>query len=583
MNTQTDKTKGKPRANRSAERDIIALGIAVAALILFVGTGGALMPQIVRSWLGVADAPNMLLTNAVLLNIALLIFGWRRYKELNQEVSVRRDAEERAHELAQTDPLTGCLNRRSGPAAVHDLCATADEQGRDVAVLMVDLDNFKQINDLNGHQMGDRVLTSVVKRIRSLLPADGVIARIGGDEFICALPFDPKAKESVDQFIESLISKVSQPIEHNRFCVEATVSVGVSSFSEIPSTIAEASVGRPLDQSEPEHAETPKHAEPEDDNLIERHSEIMIHQADIAMYHAKKRGRNRFFWFEPQMEDELRVRNELETGIRRGIALGEFIPFYEQQVDLETGELVGFEMLARWKSPRFGLVEPEIFIPIAEEIDVISGLSESLIRQALEDAKNWDSKLSLSVNVSPLQLRDPWFAQKLLHLLVESGFPPERLEVEITESCLHENIGAVRSIVTSLKNQGIRLSLDDFGTGYSSLAQLRNLPFDRLKIDRSFVAELTDNGHGADLVAAIVSLGKGLDLPVTAEGVENDQIRKMLQSMGNMKGQGYLYGKPEDAQATLMRLANLNLISSASDEGSADPKTASEEGERKTG
>lgn len=562
MTKQTDKTRDKASANRSAERDIIALGIAVAALILFVGTGGAVMPQIVRSWLGMAEAPNMLLTNAVLLNIALLIFGWRRYKELNQEVSVRRDAEERAHELAQTDPLTGCLNRRSGPAEVHALCMAADEQGRDVAVLMVDLDNFKQINDLNGHQMGDRVLTCVVKRIRSLLPADGIIARIGGDEFICALPFDPKAKESVDQFVETLIQKVSQPIEHNRFCVEATVSVGMASFGAPPNTAS-----APSSQSD----------------LPDRISEILIHQADIAMYHAKKRGRNRFFWFEAQMEDELRIRNELETGIRRGIALGEFIPFYEQQVDLETGELLGFEMLARWQSPRFGLVEPEVFIPIAEEIDVISNLSESLIQQALEDAKSWDSKLSLSVNISPLQLRDPWFAQKLLHLLVESGFPPERLEVEITESCLHENIGAVRSIVTSLKNQGIRLSLDDFGTGYSSLAQLRNLPFDRLKIDRSFVAELTNDGHGADLVAAIVSLGKGLNLPVTAEGVENDQVRKMLQAMGNMKGQGYLYGKPEDAQATLMRLANLNMLSGErADEASAE-NSAQKEPKRGTG
>lgn len=550
MKKHHDDTRDSTEASRFAERDIIALGIAVAALILFVGTGGAVMPQILRSWLGVAEAPSMLLTNAVLLNIALLIFGWRRYKELNLEVIDRRRAEERARELAQTDPLTGCLNRRSGPDAIADICKTAAAEGRDIAVLMVDLDDFKQINDLNGHQMGDRVLTCVVKRIRSLLPADGVIARIGGDEFICALPFDPKAKESVDQFVEALITKVSRPIEHNRCCVEATVSVGI------------AALGSDALDCETKVEPTSYAGEGEEPRQGDPQSEALIHRADIAMYHAKKRGRNRFFWFEPQMEDELRVRNELETGIRRGITSGEFVPFYEQQVDLETGELLGFEMLARWQSPRFGLVSPEIFIPIAEEIDVISELSETLIRQALNDAKSWDPKLTLSVNVSPLQLRDPWFAQKLLRLLVESGFPAARLEVEITESCLHENIGAVHSIVTSLKNQGISLSLDDFGTGYSSLAQLRNLPFDRLKIDRSFVAELADEGHGSDLVAAIVSLGKGLNLPLTAEGVETDQVRKALQGMGGMKGQGYLYGKPEDAQATLIRLADLGLLAS---------------------
>jgi EAL domain-containing protein (putative c-di-GMP-specific phosphodiesterase class I) len=260
------------------------------------------------------------------------------------------------------------------------------------------------------------------------------------------------------------------------------------------------------------------------------------------------------------MESELRFRNELETGIRAGIAQGEFVPFYEQQIDLETGDLVGFEMLARWKSPQFGLVSPEIFIPIAEEIDLIADLSEGLIRQALQDAREWDPKLTLSVNISPLQLRDPWFAQKLLKMLIDADFPPTRFEIEITESCLHENLGAVRTIITSLKNQGIRISLDDFGTGYSSLSQLRSLPFDRLKIDRSFVGEISGENPDSGLVEAIVSLGRGLSLPVTAEGVETASILKALQKVGPLKGQGYLYGQPEDADATRTRLAKLSLL-----------------------
>ncbi len=526
----------------NAERDVIALGIAIAAVILFVGTGGTIMPQIVRAWLGHGSSPDLLLTNAVLLNIALLIFGWRRYRDLNREIGERRAAEERARDLAERDPLTGCLNRRSGPPAMEALRQQLSGTAREIAVMMIDLDNFKQINDLNGHQMGDVVLTTIAERLEEALPESAILARIGGDEFACAMPFDFNTRDHVEDVVACLIRHVSAPIEFNHMTVEATVSVGLA-------------------QSGTEHGK----ATSED-------AETLIHRADIAMYHAKKRGRNRSFWFEPQMEDELRFRNELEAGIRKGILEGEFVPFYEQQIDLETGELVGFEMLARWQSPRFGLVSPEIFIPIAEEIDVISDMSEGLIRQALQDAKQWAPSLTLSVNISPIQLRDPWFAQKLMQLLVEAGFPPARLEIEITESCLHENIGAVRSIVSSLKNQGIKISLDDFGTGYSSLSQLRSLPFDRLKIDRSFVSELSGEANGKDLVEAIVSLGKGLSLPITAEGVESSDVLQHLQEMGQLKGQGYLYGKPEDAETTRRRLADLNMLLDGS-EASPTPPT----------
>ncbi|MEL1250002.1 putative bifunctional diguanylate cyclase/phosphodiesterase [Aurantiacibacter gilvus] len=526
--------KSKPAPEKgqigNAERDVIALGIAIAAIILFVGTGGTIMPQIVRAWMGHGNSPDLLLTNAVLLNIALLIFGWRRYKDLNHEIGERRAAEERARDLAERDPLTGCLNRRSGPPAMEALRRELSGTSREIAVMMIDLDNFKQINDLNGHQTGDRVLTAVATRLQEALPESAILARIGGDEFACAMPFDFGARDHVDDVVAGVIRHVSAPIELNNMTVEATVSIGLA-------------------ESGTEHAK----ATAED-------AETLIHRADIAMYHAKKRGRNRSFWFEPQMEDELRFRNELEAGIRKGIAAGEFVPYYEQQIDLESGKLVGFEMLARWQSPQYGLVSPEIFIPIAEEIDAIGILSECLIRQALQDAKQWDQSLTLSVNISPIQLRDPWFAQKLIQLLVEAGFPPARLEIEITESCLHENIGAVRSIVSSLKNQGVKISLDDFGTGYSSLSQLRSLPFDRLKIDRSFVTELSGEANGKELVEAIVSLGKGLSLPITAEGVESNDVLQHLQTMGELKGQGYLYGKPEDAETTRRRLAELNML-----------------------
>ena len=524
---------GSKPATVKAKRDVVALGIAAAAILLFVGTGGSLMPKIVRAWLGTGAPPDPQLTTTVLLNIALVIFGWRRYADLQREVEERRKAEAWAQELASIDPLTGCLNRRSGVPAIANLLTEAAAERREVAILMIDLDKFKQINDLHGHAMGDCVLTETARRIAASMPEEGVLARIGGDEFVCALPYEVAGRHAIDRFAAQLVESVSTPIEERDAILETTVSIGITAVGERNCT------AEPLDV------------------------DAMLHRADIAMYHAKKSGRNRFYWFESQMEDELRFRAELETGIRRGIAAGEFVPYYEQQIDLETGDLVGFEMLARWISPQFGVVCPDIFIPIAEEIEVIGELSEGLIHQALRDAKEWDPGLTMSVNISPIQLRDPWFAQKLLRMLADADFPPERFEIEITESCLHENLGMVRTIITTLKNQGVRVSLDDFGTGYSSLSQLRSLPFDRLKIDRSFVNDIANEGAPSELVEAIVSLGRGLSLPVTAEGVETAAILAALRNIGPLKGQGYLYGMPEDAAATRVRLTELNLLATS--------------------
>ncbi len=524
-----------------AERDIVALGIAVAAILLFVGTGGMVMPQVIRSWMGVGAAPDPLLVNALLLNIALVIFGWRRYAELTLEIAERRKAEDLARQLAEIDPLTDALNRRSIGPATDALLASVKADGRSVAFVMVDLDNFKLVNDLNGHLAGDILLRTTADRIRTLLPKDGLLARHGGDEFACVVPFDPRSPDRIDQFASLLIDRIAQPIECNGLMIEVTVSVGMA--ADIVRR------GPPVPSAD---------------------AETLVHRADIAMYHAKKHGKNRYFWFEESMESELRFRSELENGIRRGIPLGEFVPYYEQQIDLVSGKLAGFEMLARWQSPKLGTIKPELFIPVAEEIGAIGDLSESLIEQALEDAKTWDPSLSLSINISPVQLRDPWFSQKLLKMLVRHNFPPARLDVEITESCLHENIGVVRSIITSLKNQGVTISLDDFGTGFSSLSQLRTLPFDRLKIDRSFVAELNDGEDSDKLVRAIVSLGGGLDLPITAEGIETPAILDKLQSMGQLKGQGYFYGRPESAQDVRTRLANLGLLTTLTTP--ADPK-----------
>ena len=507
---------------------MVALGIATAAIILFVATGGAVLPDVWRSLWGQGEGPNLFLVNAMLLNIALVIFGWRRYNELTTEISDRRLAEATAQKLAETDPLTECLNRRSLTQVTQDLCALSQTTGQPAAMIGIDVDNFKQINDMHGHAIGDMALIEVTKRLRKLLPSHAHLARPGGDEFAIVMAYDQREEHALEELTMRLCQGVNKRMELNGVSIDTSISAGFATNCEIPGLY---------------------------DEWIE--AEALIHRADIAMYHSKKKGKNRFSVFEPSMGAELRIRNELEFGVRRGIEQQEFVPYYEQQVDIDSGELVGFEMLARWHSPEMGVVSPEIFIPIAEEVGVISALSEQLMAQAFQDARSWDASITLSVNISPVQMRDPWFSQKLLKLLVEHQFPPQRLEIEITESCVHDNLGMVRSMIASLRNQGVKVSLDDFGTGYASLSQLRTLEFDRLKIDRSFVSELSNVEANSKIIDAIVSLGNGLDMPITAEGIEDERVLDTLRELGHFKGQGFHYGRPETSAEVRTRLEKL--------------------------
>jgi diguanylate cyclase (GGDEF)-like protein len=517
-----DRKEARPTA---AGRDAMTLLIVVLALVLFVGTGSRALIQSAHSIVTGQGPIDPLLANALFLNVALVIFGYRRYVELTREVGERRRAEETANWLAQTDPLTGCLNRRSLMPATAALIEQARGLGQHVAVMMIDLDRFKGINDSYGHRTGDAVLSEVVTRLRGLLPAEVPLARLGGDEFACAIPIVDASEHSIDALANRIIERVAEPIAIDGITLNTGASIGVA--STIVGNAGEVS--------------------PDADELL--------HRADLAMYQAKKYGRSRYFWFEKQMAREMRFRNEIEREIRDGIEHDEFVPFYEKQIDLETGRITGFEMLARWNSPRHGLMAPEAFISIAEEIGVIAALSERLIKQAVRDARDWGADITLSVNISPVQLRDPWFAEKLLKIMLEANFPPSRMEIEITETSLHENIGVVRALMTSLRNQGVQISLDDFGTGYSSLSQLRSLPFDRIKIDRSFVATLEDNADSATIIGAITSLGEGMGLPITAEGIESTEVVAALRQYGAFKGQGYLYGRPADADTVRLWLA----------------------------
>lgn len=523
--SRTDTLTG--RVTRS--RDFVVGGIMTAAIVMFVGSAGSVLPDALGRIYGQEVSPDNIAVTALLLNIALIIFGWRRYGELHREIAQHKYAEEQAKTLAVTDPLTGCLNRRAIGEASANLIAQATRRDMTVAYLMIDLDNFKNINDIQGHDAGDKVLVEVAQRLKATMPPNSHVARLGGDEFACTFIFDADFPETVQRVAEDLIEQVSKPI------------TGPASSGTAELTVT-ASIGiARADQCE---------------NSLD----VLMRRADIAMYASKKHGRNRYCWFDPRMENEVQFRNKIESGMRIGISRGEFVPYYEQQIDLNTGMLIGFEVLARWNSPELGQISPEIFIPIAEDTGMIGDLSASVMRQAMEDARGWDQSLTISVNISPVQLRDPWLAQKIVKLLVETGFPASRLEIEITESCLFENMGLAQSIIGSLKNQGVRVALDDFGTGYSSLAHLRALPFDRIKIDRSFVTSMNESKESRAIVQTIALLGESMGLPITAEGIEDGELIAHLAEIGCAKGQGFHFGQPLSIEQARRLLAERNML-----------------------
>ncbi len=519
-------THASPSEDRG---DLLTAGITIAATLLVLASSWTVATAVYRSLQGQLPVGDNLMLSVLLLNVALSMLGWRRYRALKAEVTLRRAAEERASELATSDPLTGLLNRRALGESGARLIDSALKRGRAIAMVMIDLDHFKSVNDLHGHIAGDHLLRAASAAIIEPLPPGSITARLGGDEFACAFPFDPIMPGAVDAIADAILARMNEAFMVGSVRARIGASLGIARTEAGCRTI---------------------------DTLMRR--------SDIALYAAKRAGRNQRAWFDASMERELELRNEIELGLRAGVPNGQIIPWFEQQVDLETGRIIGFELLARWDHPEHGIIEPALFIPVAEESGLIGELSMSVMRTALEEARHWDPSLLLGVNISPAQMRDPWLAQKIVKLLTEINFPAERLEIEITEAALFENLGFAGSIIDSLKNQGIRVALDDFGTGYSSLTHLRALPLDRIKIDRSFVMRMTSDPESAALVRMIIALADSLGIQAMAEGVETDEIRTMLTGLGCPIGQGWHFGRPIPARATRALLAEHGLLIAAS-------------------
>lgn len=485
------------------------------AILVFVWTASRTVGPAIDGLLHHGNGADRVEAVALVLNVALIVFAWVRHKDAQQAMEESAAADQRAHIFQTRDAATNLLNR----GCLRDRASAMIESARldrgNVALMVINLKRFKKVNDTYGEPVGDALLQVIAAIVCGNVPRNALCARLGSDEFAVAVPFQGMDEEKILLLAEEIQAQLSLPMEIMGVSVKIGASIGLSSLAYDCGDFTS-----------------------------------LLRRADLAMAHARANNSGVPVWFDAGMERALRARGEVEIGLQRGIPAGEFVPYFQPLVSFRTGEIEGFEMLARWHHPAGGVIGPEVFIPVAEETGMINDLSEVLMRAAFQEAANWRPELMLAVNVSPKQLMDPWFPHKLLKLLTETGFPATRLEVEITETCLMENLELAQSAVESIRSQGIRISLDDFGTGYSSLSHLRALPLDRIKIDQSFVLALTKDPESWTIVTAIAALGKTLGVAVTLEGVESAAIELRVRELGCETGQGWFYGQAAPAAKT---------------------------------
>jgi len=496
----------------SARRDAVVLTVLITAVLLLIWNGSTFFNHL-RIGGGEFASDVRIASTALTLNVALILFGWRRYVDLQHEAEVRAEQERRAALLATTDSITGLYNRKGFADRAALLCQEAGARGDHLVVISFQIQRFKTVNDQHGYEAGDWLLKSLATALRAALGNDAVIARLSGDEFAVALALGAAQTATAEEIAETVLRTVTHPLVLNERIMQVGVFAGIASAPANSASIPD-----------------------------------ILRRADIAMDRARSGRVARPVWFDAGMERALIAHGEVEQGIRFGLEHGQFVPYFEPQVDLATGEVIGFEVLARWMHPLSGVIGPDVFIPVAEEIGLIGRLSEQVITAALREAAEWDPATKVSVNISPSQLTDGWLAQRIVRILAETMFPAERLVIEITESSLFADMDLARTIVTSLKNQGVRLALDDFGTGFSSLAHIRSLPFDIIKIDRSFVANLNSKRESAAIIRAVTTLAQALSVPVCVEGIENEDAYKAVVRLGCGIGQGWYFGKPMPAE-----------------------------------
>jgi diguanylate cyclase (GGDEF)-like protein/PAS domain S-box-containing protein len=436
-------------------------------------------------------------------------------------------AAKQAATMAMHDTLTGLPNRRYLEETLRARQINA-RSGERLAVISMDLDRFKAINDLHGHIVGDELLKRVSRLLSEQTGAEGFVARVGGDEFIILLVVE--SDPALIRQISALIAKFDEPIalgEHE-VTIGATLGIAVT----------------PADGVDPAD---------------------LLRRSDMALYRAKKEDLTRFAFFEPEIESLAQERVLLERDLSIAVKNDQIIPYFQPLVHLGSGDVFGYEVLARWPHATQGMIQPLQFIKIADETGLIGSLTLNLLRRACHEARHWPGAPRIGINIAPLQLRDVALPQKLLKVLSECSFPAARLDIEITEDALVSDMKTANVILASLKKLGVRVVLDDFGTGYSNLKYLLDLPFDVLKIDQSFVQSMGESEDAFAIVKAIIQLAKNLGLEVTAEGIETESQALALQALGCERGQGFYLGRPSPgvnclSDASILGRANKSSI-----------------------
>ncbi len=451
-----------------------------------------------------------------ILGLAFIVFGIRRIHDQHREMKLRLAAEKQVTLLAQSDTLTGLPNRRRFREAVMSL---AESDGAFHAILLIDLDGFTPVNDTLGQPAGDEALRTIARRLQQLGSDEMMCARVGGDEF-AILAKDISAPAEAEQLAERVSAAVSAPIQMGGEEYRLKASIGL--------------------------------------DVIDRHDrspEAYLRHVNLALHAAKKQPNRSYVLYDAALDSVLEERIRVEMDLRGGLAAHQIAPFYQPVVDLKSGRILKFEALARWLHPTRGIVLPVDFIQIAEETGLIEELTDTMLRQACADALTWPQLVTLAVNLSP-RLMTGAYALRLVSLLDKTGLPPQRLELEITEYALESDLEMVRPFAADLRALGVRTALDDFGTGYSGLARLKGLQFDELKIDSSFVQNMTRDNDARVIVHSIMELAHGLGMAVTAEGIETPEQHAALVALGCEHGQGYLFGRPmpADEAAEILRL-----------------------------
>jgi diguanylate cyclase (GGDEF)-like protein/PAS domain S-box-containing protein len=436
---------------------------------------------------------------------------------LSEDVTERREAQDRIRHLAEHDPLTGLANRRT----LNNALDSAFARNRKGAVLLLDLDRFKAINDVNGHPFGDEILRQVAARLNNCARGH-LVARMGGDEFAVVVRGIDSAK--VEAIAQCIVEDLAKPFVADGKHVHIGASIGVTEFPSQASDSAQA-----------------------------------LRHADLALYRAKTNGRGTYCCFTPHLDQRQRERRQLTGELHDALDRGDIIAHYQPLASMD-GRILGFEALARWRHPTLGHIPPETFISVAEESGLIIDLGMRVLRQAVRDAAQWPAYLSVAVNLSPLQMHQPDLAAQIAAMLAEEGLSPARLELEITEGTLTRDTDQAVRTLTALKALGVRIGMDDFGTGYSSLSYFRLFPFDKIKIDQSFVRDMERSPQALAIVQAVIGLGHGLNLPVVAEGVETQAQLDRLRAEGCDGVQGYLIGRPGPAAAYVNTLSGQRAL-----------------------